>query len=85
MNDKDAADVYRLMLTTPVGRVNQVTTMLLADPRIAEPAQRGLDLLRGQFGARRARGVQMAVDALRQGVPEDRVRTVCVTFVAGLS
>jgi hypothetical protein len=29
--------------------------------------------------------VEMAVRALRLGVPEERVRTVCVTFIAALS
>jgi len=83
--DKDASDVYRLMLTTPAERINDVAAMLRDDGRVAGPAQRGLELLRVQFGARRAPGVEMAVRALRLGVPEDRVRTVCVNFVAGLS
>ena len=83
--DKDASDVYRLMLTTATAQINEVMPTLLADQRVAGPAQRGLELLRGQFGARRAPGVEMAVRALRLGVPEDRVRTVCVTFVSELS
>jgi hypothetical protein len=83
--DKDASDVYRLMLTTPTGRVNAVAATLREDGRVAGSAQRGLELLRAQFGARRAPGVEMAARALRLGVPEDRVRTVCVNFVAGLS
>lgn len=85
LNDKDASDVYRLMLTTPPERINDVAVTLRDDPRVAGPAQRGLELLRAQFGARRAPGVEMAVRALRLGVPEDRIRTVCVTFVAALS
>jgi hypothetical protein len=83
--DKDASDVYRLMLTTPAERINEVAAMLRDDGRVAGPAQRGLELLRAQFGARRAPGVEMAVRALRLGVPEERVRTVCVTFIAALS
>lgn len=83
--DKDASDVYRLMLTTTPERINEVVPTLLADSRVETPAQRGLELLRAQFGARRAPGVEMAVRALRLGVPEDRIRTVCVSFVAALS
>lgn len=83
--DKDASDVYRLMLTTAPQRIDELVSTLLDDPRVAGPAQRGLDLLRAQFGARRAPGVEMAVRALRLGVPEDRVRSVCVSFVAALS
>lgn len=80
--DKDAADVFRLMLTTEPEQVNEVVPELLEDLRVAGPAQRGLELLWSQFGARRAPGVEMAVRALRLGVPEDRVRSVCVAFVA---
>ena len=83
--DKDASDVYRLMVTTAPERVNEVMPTLLGDPRIAEPAQRGLELLRSQFGARRAPGVEMAVRALRLGVPENRVRSVCGAFVADMA
>lgn len=83
--DKDASDVYRLMLTTPPERVKEVVPTLLDDPRVAGPAQRGLELLGAQFGARRAPGVEMAVRALRLGVPEDRVRSVCVAFVADIA
>lgn len=83
--DKDASDVYRLMLTTPVERINEVAATLRDDRRVAGSAQRGLELLRAQFGTRRAPGVEMAVRALRLGVPEERVRAVCVNFIAGLS
>ena len=82
--DKDASDVYRLMLTTRAERINEVAATLLADERVAGSAERGLDLLRAQFGARRAPGVEMAVRALRVGVPEDRIRAVCVNFIAAI-
>jgi len=82
--DKDASDVYRLMLTTPPERIGEVVPMLLDDPRVAQPAQRGLELLRAQFGAPRAPGVEMAVRALRLGVPEGRIRSVCVRFIASI-
>ena len=52
--DKDASDVYRLMLTAAPERINEVVPSLLEDPRVAGPTQRGLELLRAQFGARRA-------------------------------
>lgn len=83
--DKDAADVYRLMLTTPAEQINEVAATLRDDGRVAGSAQRGLAMLRAQFGARRAPGVEMAVRALRLGVPEERVRTVCVSFIAAVS
>lgn len=83
--NKDASDVYRLMVTTGPEQVNQVLRRLDADERVAEPARVGIQWLREQFGARRALGVEMAVDALRVGVPEDRIRAVCTTFISALS
>jgi len=67
--DKDAGDVYRLMQTTPVARVREVTARLLANERVAQPSRRGVELLHEQFGARRAPGVEMAVRSLRGGGP----------------
>lgn len=82
--DKDAADVYRLMQTTPTGLVSDVVAMLLTDERAAQTCRRGVRLLLQQFGARRAPGIAMAVRSLRVGVPEERIGIVCVEFVASL-
>lgn len=84
LKDKDASDVYRLFLTTPPERVADVMPSLLGDERVAGPAQRGIDMLRAQFGARRAPGVEMAVRSLRLAVPEDRIRAVCTAFIDAL-
>lgn len=84
LNDKDASDVYRLFLTTPPERIGQVMPDLLDDERVAGPAQRGIEMLRAQFGSRRAPGVEMAIRSLRLGVPEDRVRAVCTGFIQAL-
>ena len=67
-----------------IQRALLLVARLLADERVAGPSRRGLDLLRAQFGARRAPGVEMAVRSLRVGVPEDRVRAVCVRFLDAL-
>lgn len=82
--DKDAADVYRLMQATPPDLVVATAANLLTDRRVAEPSRHGLELLRQQFGARRAPGIEMAVRSLRLGVPEDRIRAFCVAYVAAL-
>jgi hypothetical protein len=60
-----------------------VASVLLAEPRIAQPVRRGFGLLVAQFRARRAPGLEMAVRALRLGVTEDRIRSVCVAFTSG--
>lgn len=85
LNDKDASDVYRLFLTTPPELIAEVMPSLLDDQRVAGPAQRGIEMLREQFGARRAPGVEMAVRSLRVAVPEERIRAVCTGFISGLA
>lgn len=84
LKDKDASDVYRLFLTTPPELIAEVMPSLLDDERVAGPAQRGIEMLREQFGARRAEGVNMAVRSLRVAVPEDRIRAVCTGFIDAL-
>ncbi|MBI2703798.1 MAG: hypothetical protein HYX32_00695 [Actinobacteria bacterium] len=84
LKEKDASDVYRIFLTTPPGRVAEVMSSLLDDERVAGPAQRGIEMLRAQFGVRRAPGVELAVRSLRVAVPEDRIRAVCTGFIDAL-
>ncbi len=84
LKDKDASDVYRIFLTTGAERVREVLTGLLEDERVAGPAQRGIEMLRSQFGTRRSPGVEMAVRSLRIAVPEDRIRAVCTGFIDAL-
>lgn len=84
LKDKDASDVYRLFLTTAPELIAEVMPNLLDDERVAGPAERGIEMLREQFGARRASGVEMAVRSLRVAVPEDRIRAVCTGFIAAI-
>lgn len=84
LSDKDASDVYRLMLTASPEEVYKAATALLDDQRTAGPTRVGLERLRQQFGARRSPGVEMAVRSLRLGLPEDRIRTICVNYIAAL-
>ncbi len=84
LKDKDASDVYRLLLTTAPEHITEVMPRLFDDERVAGPARRGIDMLREQFGTRRAPGVEMAVRSLRLAVPEDRIRAVCTGFFKNL-
>lgn len=83
--DKDAADVYRLMLATPtdfvVGRLRE----LVADRTAGLVATRAVDLLGELFGARARPGVRLAVDAMRAVVPAERVEGVCEAFVRAVT
>lgn len=84
LKDKDASDVYRIFLTTGAERVREVLPSLLEDERVAGPAERGIEMLRSQFGTRRSPGVEMAVRSLRIAVPEQRIRAVCTGFIDAL-
>jgi hypothetical protein len=79
--DKDAADVYRLMLSVPVGGFLLRLDPLLADDMAAPVCREALDILARLFGARGAEGVRMAIDALRLALPPERVADVCTGFV----
>lgn len=79
--DKDAADVYRLMLAVPAREFLSRLKPLL-DDEVAGPVCRdGVELMGQLFGARGSEGVRMAGDALRVAVPADRVADVCTGFV----
>lgn len=79
--DKDASDVYRLMVAVPTSQFLDRLRPLLTDPVAGPPCNEGVELIRQLFGVRAGRGVRMASDALRVGVPPERVADVCVAFV----
>ena len=79
--NKDAADVYRIMQVVPVEIFLERLRPLLADPMAGAPSAAAVGFLDELFGARASRGVLMAAEALRVGVPADRVEAVCTLFV----
>lgn len=80
LSDKDAADVYRIMQTTPAEDVAATLTRLLADPISGEVTRDALTYMRELFGRRAGEGVAMAQRALRLVVDEAQVATLCVAF-----
>ncbi|MFE2548568.1 hypothetical protein ACFXGI_08475 [Streptomyces sp. NPDC059355] len=83
--DKDAGDVLRIMMTTSAREVAASFAVLVEDSRVGEVAVQGLAKLRELFGAPATPGVQMAVNALRGDVPEERIRTVAPAFTRRLT
>ncbi len=79
--DKDASDVYRLMLAVPVAEFLRRLRPLLEDETAGPVCHEALDLLIQLFGARSTTGTRMATDALRVAVPAARVADVCTGFV----
>jgi hypothetical protein len=82
--NKDAADVYRLILATPVREFQAKLRLLVADDVAGPPTQEAMALLGQLFGAPGSDGTRMAADALRIGVPPERVADVCTGFVRQL-
>lgn len=79
--DKDAGDVYRLMLAVPVGEFLARLRPLLDDQVAAPPCREAVELMARLFGTRRGDGVGMAAESLRVAVPRERVADVCTGFV----
>ena len=79
--DKDAGDVYRLMLAVSVRDFLARLRLLLDDDVAGPPSRDAVELLTQLFGARGREGVRMAARALRVGVPSERVADVCTGFV----
>lgn len=78
--NKDAPDVYRIMLAVPVENFVARLRPLLVDPIARAPSAAAVGFLYELFGARASRGVLMATEALRVGVPADRVEAICTSF-----
>lgn len=84
ISDKDASDVYRLIVAANPRAVAGALELLSNSDRVGGVARTGTSLLRAQFGAPRSPGVDMAVRALEGSVAEDRVRAVLPAFIRDL-
>jgi hypothetical protein len=82
--DKDAADVYRLMLAVPVREFVRRLRPLLGDETAGPVCRDAVTLMVQFFGARGAVGVSMASDALRVAVPSERIVDVSTGFIREL-
>lgn len=77
---KDAGDVLRLLLVADESTA--ATLLTLSTEMIAGPAtQRGAAYLRTLFGDRRGAGTRLAVDALRDDMPAERVLAICAAQI----
>lgn len=85
LSAKDAADVYRLMVTADPYLVADRFQTLLDDPATTVAASLSLGLLTTLFGGARTAGTDLAVQALTAGGPsESQIRAVAPAFVAAL-
>lgn len=85
LDDKDAADVLRLMQTTEPAAIAGTLVQLTADPTAGEATTAAIDYLSSLFGRRGAPGITMAIRATRLAVPEERVQAICLAYMAALT
>lgn len=84
LTNKDAGDVYRLMVGAPQQEVITSFRTLADDPLVGDVTTSGLKYLREQFGGPAAPGVQLAVDALAGDIPAERIRLVAPAYIVAL-
>lgn len=84
MDDKDAADVVRLMQTTSPADVGATMATLSRDPVAGATTIAGLQYLDDLFGRRGRAGIAMATRALQFGMPEAAIQTLCTSYVERL-
>ncbi len=84
LDDKDAADVVRLIQTTRPKEVAATLDMLAEDKLAGPPTKEALKYIEDLFGRRGRPGIEMASKALRTAVPEGRVEALCIAYVAAL-
>lgn len=84
LEDKDAADVLRLMQTTSPTDVGATFVMLFEDPVAGEPSRDALAHLDELFGRRGRPGIVMAARALRIAIPAERVEAIAVAYTETL-
>jgi hypothetical protein len=78
-DDKDAADVFRLMQTTSPADVGSTLARLSNHPVAGPPSINAVAYLVELFGRRGATGIEMAARALQLAVPESRIEMLCVS------
>lgn len=84
LDDKDAADVIRLMQSTSAREVGATLAVLCSDDVAGAVSTTALAYVDELFGRRSRAGIQMAARALRLGMPEDRVEALSVAYAAAL-
>jgi hypothetical protein len=80
LDDKDAADVIRLMQATSPRTVGLNVASLCADDLAGKVSTQAVVYLEELFGRRGRVGIRMASSALRLGLPEERVEALSVAY-----
>jgi hypothetical protein len=84
LSDKDGADVVRLMGASPPPAVALTLKHLMADPTAAAATEVAVEHFEELFGRRAGGGIELALRALREVMPADRVRAISLAYTAEL-
>ena len=84
IDDKDAADVVRLMQSVPAAEVRNTLNALANDPMAGEPVRDGIVYLKGLFARRGRPGIEMAARAMRVAMDAATVEVICTSYMAQL-
>ena len=79
--DKDAADVFRLMQTTNPAEIRGVFALLLESSPAQSATADAMKHLDALFGRRGRPGIAMATRSLTAAVPEARISAICVAYI----
>lgn len=84
LSDKDGADVVRLMGASPAAAVASTLRSLIGNPTATAATEIALERFEGLFGRRGGAGIELAARALREAMPEDRVRAISLAYTEAL-
>jgi hypothetical protein len=84
LSDKDGADVLRLMGASSPTAVAATLAQLMTNPVSREATSFAVEHFEKLFGQRAGAGIALASRALREAVPEDRVRATSLAYTQQL-
>jgi hypothetical protein len=84
LSDKDGADVVRLMGASSPAAVAATLEELMGNPTAGGATRTAVERFEGLFGRRAGGGIALASRALREAMPEDRVRAICLAYTGEL-
>jgi hypothetical protein len=84
LSDKDGADVVRLMGTSSPVAVAQTIKELMGNPTAAATTEVAVKRFEELFGRRAGVGIALASRALREAMPEERVRAISLAYTQEL-
>lgn len=82
VDDKDAADVIRIMQASSAEEIASTLAVLRDDEVPGTATTDALRYIEEMFARRGSRGIDMASRALRGALPESQIQTLCLAYVS---